>query len=143
MTDELVSLIKSSDKVVGTKQVIKAIMDGTLRCVIVSDDADGYMVDKVEKAAKSANVKVYHTASMVELEHYIVYIHFHFVTSYFYYSYQTYFYQIPSEKHKEMMLQKKANNSVYVFYRQYLLNIFYHNERKIQIFQYRLWGVNH
>lgn len=67
MTDELVSLIKSSDKVVGTKQVIKAIMDGTLRCVIVSDDADGYMVDKVEKAAKSANVKVYHAASMVEL----------------------------------------------------------------------------
>ncbi len=67
MTDELVNLIKSSDKVVGTKQVIKAIMDGTLRCVIVSDDADEYMVDKVEKAAKGAGLKVYHTPSMVEL----------------------------------------------------------------------------
>ena len=38
--DKLETMITSSSKVVGSKQVLKGISDGTVRCVIVASDAD-------------------------------------------------------------------------------------------------------
>lgn len=51
-------MIKRSSKVVGSKQVLKGISDGTVRCVIVAADADADLRKKVVASASSHKIKV-------------------------------------------------------------------------------------
>ena len=53
--------------IVGSKQVVKALKAGISQEVIVADDADVYVIDKIIYAAKDMNVSVSHVDSMKKL----------------------------------------------------------------------------
>lgn len=67
MNTEIAQMIASNDKIVGTKQVIKGIAEHTVRCVIVADDADRFILDRICDAAVRQNIRVLHCPSMDEL----------------------------------------------------------------------------
>lgn len=50
--------LQSSSKVVGSKQVLKGISDGTVRCVIVAADADFRLKRKIADCAAEYNVRL-------------------------------------------------------------------------------------
>jgi len=56
--EKLCEMIKRSSKVVGSKQVLKGISDGTVRCVIVATDADADLRKRIVSAASAHKVKV-------------------------------------------------------------------------------------
>ena len=56
-----------SRKVVGTKQVLRAIRTGTVSRVYVCSDADTFLYQQVVRAAEEARVPCTRTASMMEL----------------------------------------------------------------------------
>ena len=61
-------LLKSgADKVVGTKQVLRALKTGTPKRVYVANDADTFLFQQVIRAAEAARVPVVRVASMKEL----------------------------------------------------------------------------
>ncbi|AJD89445.1 MULTISPECIES: 50S ribosomal protein L7ae-like protein [Jeotgalibacillus] len=53
--------------VVGSKQVVKALKAGSVREVIVADDVDSHVVDRVLLTAEEMNVNVTHVDSMKKL----------------------------------------------------------------------------
>lgn len=63
MTEKL----NRSSKVVGSKQVLKGISDGTVRCVIVASDADADLKKKIVAAANARGVKVERVPSKRQL----------------------------------------------------------------------------
>ena len=64
MTDnQLLKTILKSEKVVGTKQVLKGIEGRTVKCVIVADNADGFIKNSVTALAKEAGTEVRRVAS--------------------------------------------------------------------------------
>ena len=65
--NEILSLLKLSSKVVGTKQVLRGISEGTVGCVIVAEDAERALTDKVVGAAESAGIPVLHAPDMAWL----------------------------------------------------------------------------
>ncbi len=44
--------------VVGFKQVLRGIEEGTVRCVVVASDADAFIVDKVKELATERGVEI-------------------------------------------------------------------------------------
>ena len=56
-----------SRKVVGTKQVIRALKAGTVSRVYVGNDADTFIYQQVVRSAESAGVPCVRVASMKEL----------------------------------------------------------------------------
>ena len=58
---------RQSKKVVGIKQVKKALREGRALEVILADDADPALTEPLEASCREAGVKVTHTASMKEL----------------------------------------------------------------------------
>jgi len=56
--EKLTQTLYRSSKVVGSKQVLKGISDGTVRCVIVAADADAQLKKKLLAAAEERGVKV-------------------------------------------------------------------------------------
>ena len=54
-------------RVVGIKQVKKALREGRALEVILADDADPALTEPLEAACREAGVKVTHTASMKAL----------------------------------------------------------------------------
>ena len=54
-------------KVVGTKQVLRAIKSGSLSRVYVANDADTYLYQRVVTAAEAAGLPTVRVASMKEL----------------------------------------------------------------------------
>ena len=56
-----------SKKVVGIKQVKKALREGRALEVILADDADPALIEPLEEACREAGVPRKHTASMKEL----------------------------------------------------------------------------
>ena len=56
---------RESKKVVGIKQVKKALREGLE--VILADDADPALIEPLEEACREAGVPTKHTASMKEL----------------------------------------------------------------------------
>ena len=54
-------------RVVGIKQVKRALREGRALEVILADDADPALTEPLEAACREAGVKVTHTASMKEL----------------------------------------------------------------------------
>lgn len=65
--NELKTMLANSSKVVGTKQVLRGISEGTVGCVIVAEDADFALRLKVVGAAESAGVFVAYAPSMAWL----------------------------------------------------------------------------
>lgn len=61
--EKLTEMLKHSSKVVGSKQVLKGISDGTVRCVIVASDADADLRKKIAQAASKHGVRVEKTPS--------------------------------------------------------------------------------
>ena len=53
--------------VVGLKQVLKGIEEGTVRCVTVASDADAFIVERVVEVAKANNVEIKWCPTKVEL----------------------------------------------------------------------------
>ena len=56
--EKLINMLNSSSKVVGSKQVLKGISDGTIRCVIVATDADADLRKRIVSSAKLAKVEI-------------------------------------------------------------------------------------
>ena len=56
-----------SRKVVGTKQVLRAVRAGTVRKVYVCSDADTFIYQQVVRSAESAGVPCVRVPSMKEL----------------------------------------------------------------------------
>lgn len=67
MDKKIIDIIKSSELIVGTKQVLKGIENGTVRCVIVADHADEFIKSAVRAAAKANKVEVLRCSGKLEL----------------------------------------------------------------------------
>ena len=61
------ALRTSESRVVGTKQVLRAIKAGTLQRVYVANDADTFLYQRIIRAAEAAQVPVTRVATMKEL----------------------------------------------------------------------------
>lgn len=44
--------------IVGLKQVLRGIEEGTVRCVVVASDADAFIVERITEKAKVADVEI-------------------------------------------------------------------------------------
>lgn len=64
---EIEQLVINSEKVVGIKQVLKGIINDTLRCVVVSEDCDSNIKEKIIAACNDKNVQVKAYPSMKEM----------------------------------------------------------------------------
>ena len=58
---------RQSKKVVGIKQVKKALREGRALEVILADDADPALTEPLEEACRAAGIPTRHAASMKEL----------------------------------------------------------------------------
>ncbi len=56
-----------SDRVVGTRAVLRGIRDAALACVYVAEDTDTFLFQRVTRAAESAGIPVKRVPSMAEL----------------------------------------------------------------------------
>lgn len=59
--------VKNSPKLVGLKQVMAGIIDGTVRCVLVSYDCNGFIKAAIEETANDKNIELVFSFSMKEL----------------------------------------------------------------------------
>ncbi len=57
----------NTEKIVGTKQVLKAIKNGYAKEVIVASDADSHITSKILRVATEHNVPYFYVDSMKEL----------------------------------------------------------------------------
>ncbi|MBO4367447.1 MAG: ribosomal L7Ae/L30e/S12e/Gadd45 family protein [Clostridia bacterium] len=57
----------NGEKVVGTRSLLRAIAEGSIRLAYIGADADIYITNKVETACRSANVPLIQVSSMAEL----------------------------------------------------------------------------
>lgn len=60
-------VLQAQQFVVGTKQTVRALKEGNVQEVIVAEDADPAIIDKVMEVAKEANVPVLKVDSMKKL----------------------------------------------------------------------------
>ncbi len=65
--EKLEKMLSGSSKVVGSKQVLKGISEGAVRCVIVATDADAEMIDAIVAKAEMHGVAVYRVSSKRKL----------------------------------------------------------------------------
>ncbi|HHU64063.1 MAG TPA: 50S ribosomal protein L7ae-like protein [Clostridiales bacterium] len=63
----LKEIIKSSNKVVGTKQVIKAVENGKAKLVIIARDADDFIINKIKAVTDAHSVDVEYVDTMEQL----------------------------------------------------------------------------
>lgn len=61
------TLKTSANKVVGSKQVLRALKTGALARVYVANDADTFLFQRVARAAEEAGVPTVRVATMKEL----------------------------------------------------------------------------
>lgn len=60
-------VIQETKLIIGTKQTLKALEQGTVREVVVAEDADRRVVQKIEAVAKRKNVPILTVDSMKKL----------------------------------------------------------------------------
>lgn len=65
--EKLENMLTSSSKVVGSKQVLKGISTDTVRCVIVSLDADVAIRKKIVACAQSKQIQIFYVQSKKRL----------------------------------------------------------------------------
>ncbi len=61
------TMLSSPSKVVGSKQVLKGISNGTIRCVIVALDADAEVKKVLVDKAKAAGIEILYVQSKKRL----------------------------------------------------------------------------
>ena len=61
------TLKQSANRVVGTKQVLRALKAGTMKTVYVAVDSDTFLFQRVTRAAEAAGVPAVRVATMKEL----------------------------------------------------------------------------
>ncbi|MEG2687814.1 MAG: ribosomal L7Ae/L30e/S12e/Gadd45 family protein [Clostridia bacterium] len=61
---KLISILNSSPKVVGSRQVLRGISEGIIRCVIIAEDADDNLKNKLVESANDKNIEVLFAPSM-------------------------------------------------------------------------------
>ncbi len=64
---KLIKLLNNPDKVVGTRQVLRGLSEGTIRCVVVASDADAEMIAKIAAHARKKGAEVLVAPSMAWL----------------------------------------------------------------------------
>lgn len=60
-------VLQAQEVVVGTKQTVRALKEGNAREVVIAEDADRAIIDKIVEAAREANVPVTKVDSMKKL----------------------------------------------------------------------------
>lgn len=60
MTDKIYQLVINSAKVVGMRETLRGLVDGTIRCVIVAVDCDDEVRATVRENAKIHNVPIHY-----------------------------------------------------------------------------------
>jgi large subunit ribosomal protein L7A len=60
-------VLQAKQIVIGTKQTVRALKEGKVQEVIVAEDADAFVINKVLEAAKEANIPVTKVDSMKKL----------------------------------------------------------------------------
>lgn len=63
----ITNMLNRSSKVIGLRQVLRGISEGTIRCVIVSNDADSDLKERLVKEATSNNIEILYAPSMAWL----------------------------------------------------------------------------
>ena len=58
------ALKASTSKVVGTRQVLRAIRNGGLKCVYVAEDADTFLFQRITQSAENAGIAVKRVRTM-------------------------------------------------------------------------------
>ena len=61
---KILTMLKDHKKLVGCRQVLRGLSEDTVRCVIVSEDADGRIKSNLVKTAAERNAKVLYAPSM-------------------------------------------------------------------------------
>lgn len=64
---KLLKTISESEKVVGTKRVLKSIEGKTVKCVIVADNADGFIRNSVTALCRENGIEIISVPSKKEL----------------------------------------------------------------------------
>ena len=65
--EEVIHLVNTFPKLVGTRQVLRAIIEAQLRLVIVAKDADSKLKKQIEGSCKDKNIPIVYTLSKREL----------------------------------------------------------------------------
>lgn len=63
----MISKLKGDNKVVGTKQVKRALNSSNVEVVYVADDAENRVTDEIVELCKSKEIQVIHVDSMKDL----------------------------------------------------------------------------
>ena len=58
--EQVLNIVNNSEKIVGTKQSIRAIISSTVKCVIVAGDTDQHILDGILSACEKSKVEVYY-----------------------------------------------------------------------------------
>lgn len=61
--------LQDANKVVGVKQIRRAIESGAARCVFLAKDADPHLVDPISELCKASQIECRWVGSMEELGH--------------------------------------------------------------------------
>ena len=64
---EIEKLLNTPHKVVGMKQVLRGLSEGAIAQVIVAEDAEADVKNRIVQAAKAAGVQIEYTASQQRL----------------------------------------------------------------------------
>jgi len=59
--------IDTSKLLVGTKQILRALGENTLKCVVIAEDTDQFIKDVVGEACKGKDVKIVSAPDKTEL----------------------------------------------------------------------------
>ena len=59
--------LRNSDKVVGTRRLVRAVLAGEISQVYLAKDADLFIVRQVKEACNRANVRIFEVDTMKEL----------------------------------------------------------------------------
>lgn len=66
-SNQLKILIQNSNKLIGLRQVMKNLLEDTIKCVIVSIDSEDFIYNTVKEKADLHNIKVYREFKSQEL----------------------------------------------------------------------------
>ena len=64
---KMIASLARSDYVVGLKQVLKSLEEGTARCVVVASDSDSFIKERVTTVAMECGVEFIECPTKVEL----------------------------------------------------------------------------
>lgn len=60
-------VLQAKEIIVGTKQAVKAIKDGKVKCLVIANDADTKVTSKVLQVAKEFQIPISNVDSMKKL----------------------------------------------------------------------------